>query len=63
MGVSYIPFSRLHPNTNFVELEEGGALDEDTMPDHLKPLILEQLRKHKDEKEKASGTGKYQLLL
>ncbi|KAL0276144.1 UNVERIFIED_CONTAM: hypothetical protein PYX00_003778 [Menopon gallinae] len=49
LGVSYIPWSRLSKKTDFVALEEGGALDEDTMPDSLKETILEQLQKRKDE--------------
>lgn len=51
LGVSYIPWNRLSKNTDFVSLEEGGALDEDTMPENLKETILEQLRKKKDESE------------
>ncbi|KAK6636800.1 hypothetical protein RUM43_010463 [Polyplax serrata] len=49
LGVSYIPWNRLSKKTDFMTLEEGGSLDEDTMPESLKEYILDQLRRRKDE--------------
>lgn len=57
--MSYIPWNRLNKKTDFVALEEGGALDEDTMPDILKETILDQLRKRKDEIEAESKMSEY----
>jgi len=57
-GVSYIPWSMLSQATNFAEFEEGGALDEDSMPDHLKDLILNQLAKHRELVKQQQQLGK-----
>lgn len=36
LGVTYIPFTKLTQNTDFVVLEEGGMYDEDTIPAWVK---------------------------
>ncbi|XP_052888222.1 SR-related and CTD-associated factor 8 [Anopheles moucheti] len=36
LGVSYIPWSKLSPNTDLESLEDGGMFDEDTMPQWMK---------------------------
>lgn len=35
-GVSYIPWSKLTKDTDYDLLEEGGMLDQETMPEWLK---------------------------
>lgn len=35
-GVSYIPWEKLNKEIDYDELEVGGMLDEDTMPEWLK---------------------------
>lgn len=35
-GVSYIPWSKLKPDTSLEEFEDGGCVDEDTLPEFLK---------------------------
>lgn len=50
LGVSYIPWNKLEPTTDFEALEEGGMFDEDSMPDWLK------------EKLKASNQKKHPLI-
>ena len=35
-GVSYIPWSKLKPDTNVDDFEDGGCADEDTLPPFLK---------------------------
>lgn len=35
-GVSYIPWSKINPDTDFELLEEGGMLDEESFPEWLK---------------------------
>ncbi|XP_065209577.1 SR-related and CTD-associated factor 4 isoform X2 [Planococcus citri] len=35
-GVSYIPWNKLTPDTDYDLLEEGGVLDQETMPEWLK---------------------------
>ncbi|CAL8130112.1 unnamed protein product [Orchesella dallaii] len=35
-GVSYIPWNKLRDETNLEEFEDGGCMDEDTLPDFLK---------------------------
>lgn len=35
-GVSYIPWNKLTPDTDYDLLEEGGMLDQETMPEWLK---------------------------
>lgn len=35
-GVSYIPWSKLTHDTDYDLLEEGGMLDQETMPEWLK---------------------------
>lgn len=35
-GVSYIPWEKLNKDIDYDELEVGGMLDEDTMPEWLK---------------------------
>uniref|UniRef100_A0A0K8SSQ2 Protein SCAF8 n=4 Tax=Lygus hesperus TaxID=30085 RepID=A0A0K8SSQ2_LYGHE len=35
-GVSYIPWDKLSENTDFARLEEGGVIDEETLPEWLK---------------------------
>ncbi len=36
LGVSYIPWSKLTKETDYDLLEDGGMLDQETMPDWLK---------------------------
>lgn len=36
LGVSYIPWSKLKPDIDLEMLEEGGMIDEDTMPEWMK---------------------------
>ena len=38
LGVSYISLEKIDPQTDLVELEEGGMFDEDTMPDWMKNI-------------------------
>ncbi|ODM93353.1 Protein SCAF8 [Orchesella cincta] len=35
-GVSYIPWNKLRDETNLEEFEDGGCMDEDTLPEFLK---------------------------
>jgi hypothetical protein len=44
-GVSYIPWSKLTPDTDFELLEEGGMLDEETFPDWLKGILYFKIKK------------------
>ncbi|XP_004444538.2 SR-related and CTD-associated factor 4 isoform X3 [Drosophila pseudoobscura] len=39
LGVTYIPWSKLSPETDLDTLEEGGMFDEDTMPSWIKQKI------------------------
>ncbi|CAB0020223.1 unnamed protein product, partial [Nesidiocoris tenuis] len=39
-GCSYIPWNRLSENTDFVFLEDGGFIDEETLPEGLKDVGL-----------------------
>lgn len=39
LGVTYIPWSKLNTDVNLKDLEEGGMLDEDTMPAWMKERI------------------------
>jgi RNA-binding protein 16 len=39
LGVTYIPFSKLAPTTDFVVLEEGGMYDDETMPIWVKEKL------------------------
>lgn len=39
-GVSYIPWEKLNKDIDYDELEVGGMLDEDTMPEWLKSKLL-----------------------
>ncbi|KRF79725.1 SR-related and CTD-associated factor 4 isoform X2 [Drosophila virilis] len=39
LGVTYVPWSKLSPDTDFDSLEEGGMFDEDTMPSWMKQKI------------------------
>lgn len=39
-GVSYIPWNKLTRDTDYDLLEEGGMLDQETMPDWLKGTFL-----------------------
>jgi len=48
LGVSYIPWNKL---TNITDqelelLEEGGMIDEDTLPPHLKGMFLQFIYVH-----------------
>lgn len=36
VGCSYIPFSMLHTEIDLDELEEGGVIDDETVPQPLK---------------------------
>lgn len=35
-GVSYIPWTKLKSETSIEEFEDGGCVDEDTLPPYLK---------------------------
>lgn len=35
-GVSYIPWVKLRGDLNIEEFEDGGCVDEDTVPEYLK---------------------------
>lgn len=48
LGVSYIPYNKLTPLTDFKSLEEGGMFDDDTVPAWMKEMT------HQGE----AGTGK-----
>jgi len=39
-GVSYIPWEKLNKEIDYDELEVGGMLDEDTMPEWLKSKLF-----------------------
>ncbi|EDW00960.1 GH21172 [Drosophila grimshawi] len=52
LGVTYVPWNKLSPDTDFDSLEEGGMFDEDTMPGWMKQKI-NQAKNVKDNK----GTG------
>jgi RNA-binding protein 16 len=39
-GVSHIPWSKLRPDTPIEEFEDGGCVDEDTLPDFLRSMVL-----------------------
>lgn len=39
LGVSYIPWSKLKPDIDVEMLEDGGVIDEDTMPAWLKAKV------------------------
>ena len=50
LGVSYIPWNKL---TNITDqelelLEEGGMIDEDTLPPHLKGKFLQFIHTHRE---------------
>ncbi|XP_017126003.1 SR-related and CTD-associated factor 4 isoform X2 [Drosophila elegans] len=62
LGVTYIPWSKLGPETDFDALEEGGMFDEDTMPIQMKQKINQAKNAGKDNKgppiaETAGGPG------
>jgi len=38
LGVSYIPLEKLDPQTDLVSLEDGGAFDDETIPDWMRNL-------------------------
>lgn len=40
LGVSYIPWNKLTAGVNLEALEEGGMIDEETMPDWLKRKLV-----------------------
>jgi len=50
LGVTYIPWSKLSPDTDFDALEEGGMFDEDTMPIQMKQKINQAKNAGKDSK-------------
>ncbi|XP_017040891.1 SR-related and CTD-associated factor 4 isoform X2 [Drosophila ficusphila] len=50
LGVTYIPWSKLGPDTDFDALEEGGMFDEDTMPIQMKQKINQAKNAGKDNK-------------
>ncbi|KAF2892998.1 hypothetical protein ILUMI_13174 [Ignelater luminosus] len=45
LGVSYIPWSKLKPDVDIEMLEDGGMIDEDTMPTWLKNKVNQQVTK------------------
>lgn len=52
LGVTYVPWNKLSPDTDFDSLEEGGMFDEDTMPGWMKQKIT-QAKNVKDNKSAA----------
>lgn len=42
LGCSYIPWNKLQETTDFEQLEEGGMIDEDSMPKWMKTRLEEQ---------------------
>jgi RNA recognition motif-containing protein len=50
-GVSYIPWIKLRGDTNLEEFEDGGCVDEDTLPDYLK----QKLKSGDKENNKSGG--------
>lgn len=40
LGVSYIPYENVHENADLELVEEGGMLDEDTIPPHIQGTFL-----------------------
>jgi hypothetical protein len=38
LGVTYIPYNKLPPHYTIAQLEEGGVVDEETIPDHLRGI-------------------------
>ncbi|VVC37250.1 RNA polymerase II-binding domain,ENTH/VHS,CID domain,RNA recognition motif domain [Cinara cedri] len=59
-GVSYIPWEKLNKDIDFDELEVGGMLDEDTMPEwlktHLKNLRTTKKIEKKEEEKLVEGS-------
>lgn len=45
LGVSYIPWSKLKPDIDLEMLEDGGMIDEDTMPAWMKAKVAEMSNK------------------
>jgi len=39
LGVSYVPWIKLSRDVNLEQFEEGGMIDEDTIPDYLKSNV------------------------
>lgn len=56
LGVSYIPWNKLNENTDFEQLEEGGMLDEDTMPAWMQEKLKAQNQK-KDHNQTNAAAG------
>lgn len=50
-GVSYIPWEKLNKDIDYDELEVGGMLDEDTMPEWLKTHLKNLRTSKKNEKK------------
>lgn len=41
LGVSYVPYDRIREDAEFLDLlEEGGFIDEDSLPEHLKGTLF-----------------------
>lgn len=59
MGVTYIPWSKLKPDIDVELLEDGGVIDEDTIPEWLKAKLTENAKKKLD----TSGTQDKGFLL
>ncbi|XP_026810940.1 protein SCAF8 isoform X3 [Rhopalosiphum maidis] len=59
-GVSYIPWEKLNKEIDYDELEVGGMLDEDTMPEwlktHLKNLRTSKKNEKKEEEKLSEGS-------
>uniref|UniRef100_A0AAR5Q4I9 RRM domain-containing protein n=1 Tax=Dendroctonus ponderosae TaxID=77166 RepID=A0AAR5Q4I9_DENPD len=45
LGVSYIPYNKLRPDMDLEALEDGGMIDEDSMPDWMKMKVEESAKK------------------
>lgn len=61
VGSSYIPWDRLPPNIDLDPLEEGGMIDEESLPNHLVELRKQRIIE-KIEKEKADQLLKEQTI-
>lgn len=56
LGVTYIPWNKLSPDTDFDALEEGGMFDEDTMPGWMNQKIS-QAKNHAKEPQVATSVS------
>lgn len=62
LGVSYIPWSKLKPDIDLEMLEDGGMIDEDTMPAWMKAKAAELSAKSSTEKVIIDNDNKNMLM-